>query len=879
MATAKTVTRAVAYVVGLGYYKLYVNGVKASTHELGAFTTFTKRVYYDTWDVTALMVGSKQAIGVVLGNGWYSQPTVNVGSPSLYCRVSITFSDGTTTDVVSSTKWQSAMGPVGANDIYGGEVYDAQREQPDWSLPAFDASKWTAAAASSAPSATVKISSHARLPPIRVGETYSPITMYESSPGVYVYDFGQNMAGFVTLRIPSGIATAAGTNISMLHAEAVHGPPPAKIFHHYGGANKEVNTYLTSGNGKAVSYTAQFVYAGFRYVQLTGYPGVPDFHTLSAHFVHTDYEMIGGISFSDPMLDAVQHITRTAAMSNFQSIPTDCPQRERRGWLGDAQLSAETNMHNFDMAAPYTAFVEQIDDSLNRTTGATQDCVPWYGHGREPADPAWGTAFTFIADWVGKYYHDNHIFELHYDGITKHMNSLIMAASENHLNGLLTYSGWSDWCPPSGCKACWNNGKEKTGPNSSENSALVSSFYYIMELRIVARYAGILGHAADQAKYSKLAASAAVTFQKTFYNAKAKTYDEPGRKCAEYLSPQTTISLADELGVIPAADKKAVINSLVADVESHGWHLNVGIVGIKYLLPTLSRNGRGDVALMIAQQRTPPSYIYMVEQGATTMWETWTGSTYAPVASWNHIMFGSNSDWYYKYLAGLRQTDESRGWQQLELVPQVYNVERGASICANLSSTSASINTPRGPLSAAWTCGKPDADTCGTASEQSTLTLKCKVGTIKSVIFASYGTPAGSCGNFQLGMCNSNKSMAVVSAACVGKTSCTLTATSAAFGGDPCFDTRKQLSAQIGGCTMTGGKEVFTYKVTIPVGSTSTVTLPKMGENSVTVTADGKAVWSGGKFSPMAGVTAATDGGSTIVVSIGSGSYDFRVTA
>ena len=292
------------------------------------------------------------------------------------------------------------------------------------------------------------------------------------------------------------------------------------------------------------------------------------------------------------------------------------------------------------------------------------DCVPFYGHGEDPADPAWGAAYAHIADWVGKYYHDDQIFSTHYGGITAHVEQLIATADADADGGLLGYGGWSDWCPPAGCVACWNRKPEDPLTDPSRNSVMVSSFYYISELRIVAKYAGILGKAADQQRYSKLADAAAVRFNDVFYDPKAKTYTEK-RTCGEYLSPQTMISLAAHLQIIPPADFDAVMDTLVADVESHGWHLNVGIVGIKYLLPALSAAGRGDVALMIAQVRTPPSYIYMVEQGATTLWETWTGSQYVPVGSRNHIMFGSNSDWYYKYLAGITMADNSRGWQQL----------------------------------------------------------------------------------------------------------------------------------------------------------------------------------------------------------------------
>eukprot|EP00658_Telonema_sp_P-2_P052760 TRINITY_DN4103_c0_g1_i5.p1 TRINITY_DN4103_c0_g1~~TRINITY_DN4103_c0_g1_i5.p1 ORF type:complete len:454 (+),score=88.83 TRINITY_DN4103_c0_g1_i5:167-1528(+) len=281
------VKRAVAYVVGLGYYKLYVNGQKASTHELGPFTTFSARVYYDTYDITDYMRSdSAHAFGVVLGNGWYSQPSVNVGMPSLLCRIAITLEDGSSHSVVSGAGWQSSPGPVQANDIYDGETYDARLEQPGWTSFGFaPRSAWAAAKSVAPPSEIVKISSHAPIPPIRIAQTYSPIAMYESSPGGYVFDFGQNMAGFTTLHIPEGVCSFP-SNISQLHAEAVHGPPPAGVYHHYGNT-KEVNTFLSRGDGAAVRYTAQFVYAGFRYVQLTGYPGVPEFSTLEAHFVHT----------------------------------------------------------------------------------------------------------------------------------------------------------------------------------------------------------------------------------------------------------------------------------------------------------------------------------------------------------------------------------------------------------------------------------------------------------------------------------------------------------------------------------------------------------------------------------------------------------------
>ena len=482
-------------------------------------------------------------------------------------------------------------------------------------------------------------------------------------------------------------------------------------------------------------------------------------------------------------------------------------------------------MHNFDMGAPYTSFVQQINDQQDNVTGAVGDCVPYYGHGRIPADPAWGTAYTFLSDWVGKYYHDNQIFEEHYEGITAHLEELIKTSHDNDgacdgksCDSLLSYSGWGDWCPPEGCAACW------PGTPKQHNSVLVSSFYYLAQLRIVSRYAGILGKAADQKKYGDLATQVAADFNKHFFNAANATYEEPGRTCHEFLSTQTMISLASELGVIPAEHEAAVIQTLVDDIAAHDWHLDCGIVGIKYLLKTLSENGRGDVALMIMQQRTPPSYIYMVEQGATTMWETWTGTEYEPTASRNHIMFGSNSDWSFKYLAGIQQTEEGRGWQELVLQPQVWNEVRGVSICANLSSTEGSIITPRGLVAGSWTCGGPEGGLCGKAAEKGDVHLSCASaggGVIKSISFASFGTPIGSCATgFQSNSaCDLKSAKAKIEKECVGKSSCSIPATTEFFGSDPCFDTVKYLAVSATGCNGSAKPAVFTYDVTIPTAS------------------------------------------------------------
>jgi alpha-L-rhamnosidase len=245
-------------------------------------------------------------------------------------RVSIVFEDGTTEQVVSDDSWHATPGAVISSNIYDGEVYNASKETPGWATASFvEDTAWSPVALLAGPPGgnTVKYSSHAVLPPVRIGQSYTPCDMWEveNSPGTFLFDFCQNMAGFTTLKIKEGVFTAA--NVTQVHAEAVHGPKPAGVYNQLAMYTKQTNTYITRGDGKATSYTPLFTFAGFRYVQIEGLPFVPDFSTLQAHFIHTDFELSGDIEFSAPLLNAVQHAARASALSNFQSIPSDCPQR------------------------------------------------------------------------------------------------------------------------------------------------------------------------------------------------------------------------------------------------------------------------------------------------------------------------------------------------------------------------------------------------------------------------------------------------------------------------------------------------------------------------------------------------------------------------
>eukprot|EP00118_Oscarella_pearsei_P025682 m.308582 g.308582 ORF g.308582 m.308582 type:complete len:1010 (+) comp44295_c0_seq1:152-3181(+) len=845
---SEVVAAAHAYIFGLGYYQLRINGDRVGDLVLGPFTTFEKRLLYDTHDVTNMLEVGPNAVAVTLGHGWYAQPSVHVGGRSLRLMMIVQFENGSSMSVGSSDAWMQKAGPVVQDDIYVGETYDSRQATPGWDMPGYHNDGWTKATVlKTAPTGT---SSAHNMQPVKKVNTYSALNITEPAPGTFVFDFGQNMAGFCTLHLDQ--SGSAGSNLTILHAEMMS--EDGFVQHRYGNS-PELTVYIFDGSFNSVDFEPYFTYYGFRFVQITGFPGTPDHNSLKAHFVHSAVDEESSIVFSEDydILNSVQHITRFASLSNYISVPTDCPQRERRGWLGDAQLSAETTIHNFDMAASYTKYIRDIYDTqqfvFNQTGGKGEvpDCVPWYHHGGLPADPAWDVAYTVLTYWMHKYYDDVRIVKTYYEGVKQHLENLRSRVDPK--SGLLTYSRYGDWCSVA-----------KGGTGCQYRSPLVSSFYFIQQLDLVAYMANMVGQQQDASTYREQAMKLRKSFNDMFYNASSKMYVDGD------VSPQTTHSLALVLGVVPPADVKGVVDNLVAYTHSIQDHLNTGIVGTKFLLSALTDNGQFDLALTVASQVTVPSWGWMVVQQATTLWESWLGSQYKGVSSRNHIMFGGQGPWYYQAIAGINMADGSIGWEKIRIQPQITNDSKMASV-------SASLGTYRGEIYSAWSQA---GHLCGMGAENSDVKLQCAGdGTINHVTFASFGTPNGTCGHFQAFNCSSKNSVSVVEKACVGKSSCTIRASNDNFGGDPCFDVVKHLYVEV----TCGGGPVFSHTVVIPVGSMAELHVSTFGEDpsKVTIMESGKPVWQNGKYQPgqpglTGGVTAESGG---IVFQAGSGRYVF----
>jgi alpha-L-rhamnosidase len=645
------VTRARAYICGVGYYELRINGRKVGKKVLDpAWTTFDKRDLYSTYDVTRYLERGGNAVGFMLGEGWYK-------SRALIFQLNIELPNGKTMSVASTPAWKAKDGPITSDSVWDGETYDARLETPGWDRPGFDDTGWSAAKAIEGPKGVL---STEMMPAIRVTDTLVPVKMTNPKPGVYVFDMGQNMSGWAQLRVrgPRGAA------VKLRFAELVF--DDGNINRENIRTAKSRDIYTLRGEGEEI-YEPRFTYHGFRYVEVTGFPGTPSLDSIRGRVVHTAVETTGSFVASKQILNQIQKLVYWSQLTNLFSVPTDCDQRnERMGWMGDAQVTAEEAMMNFDMAAFYTNFVRDIRDA-QKPDGEVPDTVP-HGYGQYPADPAWGTAYPLLCWYMWEQYGDRRILEENYDGLKKYVEFLRSKAADN----VLRYSYYGDWVAI-----------EHTP------GAVISDFYFYYDTRILANVAKILGKTEDAATYSSQASEIKQGFNKAFYNPETGDYAN-GSQTAQALP--LFLDLVSDLHL--PSDYNPVLAHLTNDITyGQNTHLTTGFIGVKYLLPVLTGYGRSDLAYKLATQTTYPSWGYMIERGATTLWELWQEETGPSMNSHDHIMFGSVGAWFYTALGGINLSPDGAGYRHIRIEPNMVE---------DLHAASATMETIRGRVSSTW---------------------------------------------------------------------------------------------------------------------------------------------------------------------------------
>ena len=671
------VKRATLYMSGLGLSEAYLNGEKVSNDVLSpALSEYQKRVYYVTYDVTRQVRPGANAIGVMLGNGRYIPPQRSIptrtrlfGYPKLKLQLEMELANGNTARVVSDETWKlTTDGPIRANNEYDGEVYDARQELPGWSRPGYRDAGWQNAHAVEGPGGVLTAQS---IEPIRVTETLKPVAMKELRPGVYIFDMGQNMVGWCRLTVQG----PRGAKVTLRHAERLR--PNGSLYTDNLRSAEATDTYVLKGGGLEV-YEPRFTYHGFRYVEVKGFPGKPTLASLEGREVHDDLTRASDFTTSNPLLNQIYKAVLWGTKDNYRSIPTDCPQRdERQGWLGDRSGESLGETYLFDVAAFYAKWVRDIDDAEDEN-GRVPDVAPAYWPIYSD-DVTWPASFILVADHLYRQYGDRRVIEQNYPGMRKWITHM-----ETYLKDeLMPRDQYGDWCPPPESPELIH----AKDPSRKTDGTLIGSAYFYELLRIMARYATMLGKPDDAKEYADQAARMLAAFNQTYFHSDTDTYSN---------GSQTSSVLPLAFDMTPEGDRRGVIDALVRNVEvQNKGHLATGLLGGQWLMQVLSDSGHAATAYQIAAQRTYPSWGYMVTHGATTIWELWNGDTADPAMnSGNHLMLvGDLVTWLYENLAGIRPDPAQPAFKHLTMRPTPVG---------DLTYVKASYNSDYGKIVSDW---------------------------------------------------------------------------------------------------------------------------------------------------------------------------------
>jgi alpha-L-rhamnosidase len=569
---------------------------------------------------------------------------------------------------VSDSSWKiTTEGPIGANNEYDGEDYDARREIPGWSTAGFDDSQWQRAQGVTEPGGVM---SAQMINPIRVVQTLKPVSATQIKPGVWIVDMGQNMVGWCRVKV-SG---PRGTQVSLRHAETLK--PDGTLYLDNIRSAKVTDTYTLKGKGTEV-YEPRFTYHGFRFAEVTGFPGNPS-SALEGRVVRDDVETAGEFTCSNPLLNRVYHNIIWGVSGNYRSISTDCPQRdERQGWLGDRSAECRGEAYMFDTAALYAKWLQDMADA-QKTTGSVPDVCPAFWPIYSD-NVTWPSTTVLAPDVLRDQFADSAIIAQHYASAKKWMDYMRRFVTD----GIISRDSYGDWCvPPEDPKLIHSN-----DPARKTDKALLATAYLYYDALTMARYASLIGKNEDAQGFRAFADALKAAFNQKFFRTDTGTYDN---------GSQTSCVLPLAFGLVPDGQRERVFAHLVSKISTESKnHIGTGLIGGQWLMRVLTANGRPDLAYTIATQNTYPSWGYMVEKGATTIWELWNGDTADPAMnSGNHVMLvGDLGIWLYENLAGIKSDPDQPGFKHIIMKPEPVQ---------GLDYVRASHRSPYGLITSDW---------------------------------------------------------------------------------------------------------------------------------------------------------------------------------
>ncbi len=671
----KKIEKATVYIVGLGRYELYVNGQKIGKQVLAeAPTDYTQSVLYNTFDVTDQLHQGNNAIGTVLGNGRFftmrpkykPQKIKEFGFPKMLLQLEITYTDGSKQTIVSDDSWKfTADGPIRTNNEYDGEEYDATKELTGWNMAGYKDNNWLKPQLAPSPGGKIVAQMNE---PIGIVDTILPKSIKQVKPNTWIIDMGQNMAGWVQMKVHGN----RDDKVTLKFAETLTDSTGLYV------ANlrdaKVTDVYTLKGVGEEI-WRPAFVFHGFRYVEISGYPGTPTANDFIGQVVSDQMAVIGHFETSNPLINQIYHNAYWSILSDYKGMPVDCPQRnERMPWLGDRAIGSLGESFIFNNENLYAKWLDDIEQA-QKPDGSIPDVAPAYWNYYSD-NMTWPGTYILIADMLYNQFADKGPIEKHYASMKKWLTYMNQKYGKD---GLMTKDKYGDWCvPPESPELIHSRDSSR-----NTNGELIATAYYYRTLTLMQGFAKLLNKPADAQQFASLSLQVKNAFNQKFFDKKTFQYDN---------NTVTANLLPLYFGMVPANDEKSVFASIVKKIDAANDHISTGVIGTQWLMRGLTNFGRPDLAYHIAANDDYPSWGYMAKRGATSIWELWNGDTAAPAMnSRNHVMLlGDLITYFFVDVAGIEKNEP--GFKTIIMDPVINGFDH----------VDASYNTPYGTVKSFW---------------------------------------------------------------------------------------------------------------------------------------------------------------------------------
>ena len=681
----KAVESAIVMVSGLGQYELLLNGDTVTDTVLNpGWTNYRQSVLYNTYDVTSRVHTGANAIGILVGNGMYNVERQrgrytkfagSFGQPKVILELHLLYRDGTRATVVSDGTWKTHQGPIVYSSTYGGEDFDARLEPKGWTLPGLVGGDWSPVRVVEGPGGELRAQPYA---PIRIMHRYEPVSVTEPRPGILVYDLGQNMSGWPEIQV-EGIA---GAKIKITGGELLEASGLVTQHSANAGPGSESSFSYTLRGGGMETWHPRFTYWGFRYVQVEGAvrqagtsSGTPVLRALHGDFIHDDLRVVGRISTSDDLLNRIHTLIGMAILSNSFSVLTDCPHREKLGWLEQTYLNGSSLFFNSDFGRFYEKIAGDMAEA-QLADGMVPGIAPEYvafvrPDGQSTAfrdSPEWGSA-AILSPWTAfQFTGDREALTRAYPTMKKYAGYL-----HSKTNGGLLSFGLGDW---------YDIGPGNPGVSQLTSKEVTASATYYDDLTVLARVAALLGHPEEAKQFAAEAEALKQAYNEKLFHADTNQYDR---------GSQTANAMALVVGLVPPGHQQAVLENLIRDIRNHNNHVTAGDIGFHYVVRALTNADRSDVMYDLMSRTDAPSYGYQLARGATTLTEAWDTN---PNSSQNHFMLGHAEEWFYRGLAGIRIDMALPDAERIQIRPQPAE---------GISAASATYDSVLGTIISSWT--------------------------------------------------------------------------------------------------------------------------------------------------------------------------------